>query len=84
MTRKFGSVSRGSWGYDMKITWAKSDQHTEWGLFRVGEAIDTTARRIPDEVVSSWTRDGFAVEEPETAAVIPDKPKRIKKTTGGK
>jgi hypothetical protein len=68
----------------MKVKWAISDQHTEFGLFRVGHIIDMAALGVPDEVVSSWTRDGFAVEEPETAAVIPDKPKRIKKTTGGK
>jgi hypothetical protein len=46
----------------MKVTWANSDQHTEWGLFRVGDVIDTTERGIPDEVISSWTQDGFAVE----------------------
>ena len=45
----------------MKITWVKSDQHTDWGLFRVGDVIDTAARGIPEAVVTNWTRDGFAV-----------------------
>jgi hypothetical protein len=45
----------------MKITWAKSDQHTDWGLFKVGDVIDTTEKGIADEIVTSWTRDGFAV-----------------------
>jgi len=68
----------------MIIKWAKSDQHSEWGLFRVGDVIDTTERGIPDEVVSSWRRDGYAVEGlPEKAAEKPDKPKKIKKATGG-
>jgi len=35
---------------------------------------------VPDEAVSSWIKDGYAVGEPEK----PDKPKKIKKTTGGK
>jgi hypothetical protein len=29
--------------------------------------IDTTVKGIPDEVISSWTRDGFAVEVKLTA-----------------
>ena len=64
----------------MKVTWAKSDQHTEWGLFRVGDVIDTTALGIPDEVVSSWIKDGYAVSAPEIVAS--DKPKKIKKIGG--
>ena len=44
----------------MIITWAISSQHTEWGLFKVGDVIDTTEKGIPDSVVESWTRDGFA------------------------
>jgi len=46
----------------MNIKWLTSNQHTEWGLFRVGDVIDTTALGILPEVVSSWTRDGFAIE----------------------
>jgi hypothetical protein len=62
----------------MKVMWAKSDQHTEWGLFHVGDVIDMTALGIPDGVVSSWIKDGYAV--PEITAEKPDKPKKIKKT----
>jgi len=64
----------------MKITWAKSDQHTEWGLFRVGDVIDTIALGIPGEVISSWIKDGYAV--PEIAAEKPDKPRKIKRIGG--
>jgi len=46
----------------MNIKWATSNQHSEWGLFRVGDVIDTTELKIPAEVVTSWTRDGFAIE----------------------
>jgi len=46
----------------MIIKWAKSDQHTDFGLFKVGDVIDATARGIPDGVISSWARDGFAIE----------------------
>jgi len=69
----------------MKVKWAISDQHTEFGLFRVGHIIDMAALGVPDEVVSSWIKDGYAVEvraEPKPGQ--PDKPKKIKKTTGGK
>jgi len=62
----------------MKITWSNSDQHTEWGLFRVGDVIDTTERGIPLEVVSSWTRDGFAIEVKPTGKS--EKLKRLIKT----
>jgi len=63
----------------MKVKWAKSDQHTEFGLFKVGAVIDMAALGVPDEAVSSWIKDGYAVGEPEK----PGKPKKIKKTTGG-
>ena len=52
----------------MVIKWQKHDEHAPWGLFRVGDVIDTVARGIPDEVVGPWIRDGYAVEvtqEPE-------------------
>jgi len=62
----------------MNIKWLTSNQHTEWGLFRVGDVIDTTTTGIPDEVVSSWTRDGFAVEVKLTAKS--EKLKRLIKT----
>jgi hypothetical protein len=64
----------------MKIIWKKSDQHSDWGLLRVGDAIDTTALKIPDEVVSSWTSDGFAevIPEPKPESERPDKPKKVK------
>ena len=46
----------------MVITWQRHDEHTGFGLFRVGDVIDTAARGIPDEVVGPWIRDGYAVE----------------------
>jgi hypothetical protein len=68
----------------MIIKWQKSNQHTDYGLFRVGDVIDTASRGIPDEVILSWTKDGYAVETlPEKAAEKPDKPKKIKKAIGG-
>jgi hypothetical protein len=63
----------------MIITWASSNQHTEWGLFKVGDVIDTTEKKIPDPVVESWTRDGFAVPEPAPVEPKPEKPKKVKK-----
>lgn len=66
----------------MKVKWAISNQHTEFGLFKVGAVIDMAALGVPDEVVSSWTRDGYAVAvepEPEKAAEKPDKPQKTKK-----
>ena len=64
----------------MKVTWAKSDQHTEWGLFRVGDVIDTTALGIPEGVVSSWIKDGYAA--PGIPAEKPDRLRKIKRTGG--
>ena len=46
----------------MQIKWIGSPQHTDWGLVRTGDVIDTAARGIPAEVVSSWTRDEYAVK----------------------
>ena len=55
----------------MKVKWAISNQHTEFGLFKVGHIIDMAALGVPDEAVSSWIKDGYAVEvkserEPKT------------------
>jgi hypothetical protein len=58
----------------MKVVWMKSDQHTEWGLFRVGDVIDVTATGIPAEVVANWTASGFAATVDEPRA------KKVKKT----
>jgi hypothetical protein len=52
----------------MVIKWNGSAQHTDWGLVRPGDVIDTAALGIPDSTVGPWIRDGYAVEvkqEPE-------------------
>ncbi len=62
----------------MVIKWQKHDEHTDFGLFKVGDVIDTAARGIPDSVVGPWVRDGYALEakpEPEVAAIKPAKKK---------
>ncbi|MCJ7643294.1 MAG: hypothetical protein MUP28_02305 [Candidatus Aminicenantes bacterium] len=66
----------------MIIKWQKSNQHTDYGLFRVGDVIDTVARGIPDEVILSWARDGFAVEE-KPKAVSELRPAKKKTNIGG-
>jgi len=63
----------------MKVKWAKSDQHTEFGLFRVGHIIDMAALGVPDEAVSSWVRDGYAVEvKPEWKPKTESRPAKKK------
>jgi hypothetical protein len=63
----------------MKVKWAKSDQHTEFGLFRVGHIIDMAALGVPDEAVSSWVRDGYAVEvKPERESKTESRPAKKK------
>lgn len=46
----------------MVIKWQGPAQHTDWGVVRPGDVIDTAARGIPDEVIGPWLRDGDAVE----------------------
>lgn len=45
----------------MVIKWQLHDEHTDFGLFKVGDVIETTEKRIPPEVVAIWIRAGFAV-----------------------
>jgi len=63
----------------MKVKWAISNQHTEFGLFKVGHIIDMAALGVPDEAVSSWVRDGYAVEvKPEREPKIEPRPAKKK------
>lgn len=57
----------------MNIIWKGPGQHTEWGLISTGDAVDTTALGIPDEIVGNWTASGFA------EVVEGDKPKRTRR-----
>ncbi len=45
----------------MVIRWSGAAQHTDQGLIRPGDVIDTAARGIPDEAVKVWIRNGDAV-----------------------
>lgn len=68
----------------MKVKWAISNQHTEFGLFRVGAVIDMAVLGVPDEVVASWVKDGYAVgikPEPERKAEF--RPAKKKVNIGG-
>lgn len=68
----------------MIIKWEKSDQHTDLGLFKVGDVIDTTKRGIPDEAVLSWVRDGFAVKvKPGPEPKDESRPEKKKIAIGG-
>jgi hypothetical protein len=61
----------------MKVKWAISNQHTEFGLFKVGAVIDMAALGVPEEVVSSWIRDGYAVEvKPESESKAECRPEK--------
>jgi len=46
----------------MVIKWKGPAQHTDKGLVRPGDVIDTAERGIPDEAAKVWIRDGAAVE----------------------
>ena len=46
----------------MVIKWQGAAQHTDVGLVRAGDVIDTTTRGIPDEVATTWIRGGYAAE----------------------
>ena len=73
----------------MKIIWAKSGQHTDWGLFKVGDVIDTEAVPtnrgtgilgiIPEAIVQAWIADGYAILEAPADAPKPEKPEKPKK-----
>jgi hypothetical protein len=66
----------------MIIKWQKSNQHTDYGLFRVGDVIDAAARGIPDSTIGLWIRDGFAVEEkPKPVSEL--RPAKKKTNIGG-
>jgi hypothetical protein len=46
----------------MVIKWKGPAQHTDKGLVRPGEVIDTAERGLPDEAAKVWIRDGDAEE----------------------
>lgn len=56
----------------MVITWKGLAQHTDRGLIRPGDVVDTAERGIPEEAVKVWIRDGDAVEvKAEPQALTP-------------
>jgi len=64
----------------MVITWKGSATHTDRGLVRPGDVIDTAERGFPGEAVKVWIRDGDAVEvKAEAPAPAPAGPRLVRK-----